>query len=161
LDGRLQVNLAGAGDATVTTAPATSVDLVRTLVEGMNDFSSYLTDHQELSTGLASAWGGLVDQTASIYSQYGLGLGSQGQLSLDTVQLNTALQQNAAGVAQALTGPNGLGSRIKDFALAVISQPNAALLQFPPSAGPAAIYLRSRRSIPYYQPGSATFWTVA
>jgi len=158
MDGNLQVNLTGSGTATVTTGPQTAVDLVQSLTETMNSFSSYVAGNSYLSPALSSAWSDLVNQQAAILSKYGLEAGSQGEVGLDTLKFTEELQKGASHAAEAMSG---LASRVKSFVQGLTSYPAATLLASPPTSGYRATYLRSAASAPWWQPGAGNFWRVA
>ncbi|MBI4796702.1 MAG: hypothetical protein HY790_12850 [Deltaproteobacteria bacterium] len=158
MDGHLQVNLTGPGTATVTTGPQTVVDLVQSLTETMNSFSSYVAGNSYLTTALSSAWSDLVNQEAAILSKYGLEAGSQGQVGLDTLKFTEELQKGASQAAEAM---GGLASRVKDFVWGLTSYPAATLLASPPTSGYGAAYLRSGASAPWWQPGAGNLWRIA
>lgn len=157
MDGHLQVNLTGTGTATVTTGPQTVVDLVQSLTETMNSFSSYVGENTYLASGLSTSWSELVNQEAAILSRYGLEAGSQGQVGLDTLKFTEELQNNSSQAAEAM---GGLASRVKDFVQGLTSYPAATLLASAPTSGYGAAYLRSAASAPWWQPGAGNFWRI-
>lgn len=158
LDGHLQVNLTGPGTATVTTGPQTSVDLVQSLTETMNSFSSYVAGNPYLTSALSAAWSDLVNREAATLGKYGLEAGSRGQVGLDSLKFTKELQK---GLSQAAEAVSGLASRVKDFVRGLTSYPAATLLALPTSSGSSDTYLRSGASAPWWQPWAGNFWRIA
>jgi len=154
LDGHLQVNLTGAGTATVTTGPQVAVDLTQSLAVSMNSFGSLLAGNPYLTPALSSAWSDLVQQEAGILSSYGLEAGSQGQVGLDTVKFTQALQKDLAGTAQAI---GGLSSRLQKFVQGLTSYPAGELVSSSPTSGYQAAYTSSSASAPWWQGGAGGF----
>ncbi len=160
LNGHLQVNLTGPGQSTITVGPDSQgvVNATNSLVDAMNGLTSYLASNQYLKSDLASQWTEMVADAANSLSQYGVSLGANSQLSLDTTALTNALQSDAAGVQEALGGINGLATTLASFVSGITSSPGASLLASPPSSGYEAAYLRSFSSAPAFRIGDSTFF---
>jgi|GEM_PF-4759770 flagellar hook-associated protein 2 len=154
LDGHLQVNLTGAGTATVTTGPQAAVDLMQSLTGSMNSFGALLAVNPYLTPALSAAWSELVQQGVGILSNYGLQGGSQGQVVLDTLKFTQALEENTAGTAQA-TG--GLASRLQRFVQGLTSYPSGSLVSSSSTASAQTAFASATASLPWWQGGIRSF----
>ncbi|MEW6388407.1 MAG: flagellin hook IN motif-containing protein [Thermodesulfobacteriota bacterium] len=160
LAGHLQVNLQGTGRATVTLGSETMVDMVKSLLNGMNSFTAYLGSTSDLNSGLSQAWSSLVNTYSHILTKYGLQSVSGGQLGLDTLVLTDALKSHGATVREAFYGSGGLAPAVQAFMQEILTSPGAALLSSPPTSSYAATYLNSRASAPWYRLASSSFLQV-
>ncbi len=154
LDGHLQVDLTGAGVATVTTGPAAGVDLTQSLVESMNSFGALLAGNPYLNPALSSAWSDLVQQQVGILSNYGLEGGSQGLVGLDTVKFAQALQQNLGGTAQAI---GGLAAQLQGFVQTLTAYPGTSLVSSASPSSYSTAYTNLSASLPWWQGGAKGF----
>ncbi|OGP74830.1 MAG: hypothetical protein A2Y80_02795 [Deltaproteobacteria bacterium RBG_13_58_19] len=161
LAGHLQVNLRGTGRATVTLGSETMVDMVKSLLNGMNNFSAYLASNDDLNSGLSRAWSSLVNTYTHILTKYGVESASGGLLGLDTLGLTAALESHGASVREAFYGPGGLAPTVKSFMQEILSSPGAALLRSPPTSAYGATYLNSRASAPWDRLTSSNFFQIA
>lgn len=159
-NGNLRVDLTGAGAAAVTIEPDTEAitDTFNDLVSSMNDLTGYLASNQYLTGSLSREWSRLLYGAAFDLGGYGLSMGSNKSLSLDTSVFTSALNDNLIGVREAVGGMGGLVSDILSFGHRISSSPGASLLSSPPNSGYGSLYLRSISSSPFFRQGSSTFW---
>ncbi|MBF0529223.1 MAG: hypothetical protein HQK55_08130 [Deltaproteobacteria bacterium] len=161
-NGRLLASVTGPGATTISVGPDTSsmLDSINKLVDSSNEFSSYLAANQYLNENLNQEWSGILSNAASKLADYGLILGPNNQLSLNSRTMTQALNNNLAGVREALGGYQGLVSDINSFAGRITSSPGASLLAFQPDYGYGHLYLRSGTSAPTFRVGSSQYWVV-
>ena len=162
LDGKLILNLKGAGSTTVTIEPDRDniTSKVESLISSMNDLTAYLASNSYLKSSLSTNWARLLDKTAFTLSGLGVSQGTNSYLSLDATVFDSALQSDLASVREAIGGISSLVSDINSYGTSITTSPGAGLLKSPPKSWYGSLYLRSLSSSPYFRQGSTNLWQV-
>ena len=146
---------------TVSHDTQSRVESISSLVDSINTISSFLESDTDISRNFKSDWFQLVSDATSSLARYGIEMGSDRQLSLNTKKLNSELNENIIPAREAIGGENGLGRQIEPFLAKTVSSPGADLLESQPASNFATLYLRLITSNANSGNVSSTFNTVA
>ncbi len=126
LDGGLvEVELKGAGEATLTVAPdETEVkDAISAFVSEINEFIDFLEQNEDyIKEDVSSSVHSFVVDHKGELESFGISEGDDGRLDIDEMQLSEAVSQNLSEVKETFGGLDGLSVQMNNYASRVTTE---------------------------------------